>query len=225
MQKCQVLCCETCLEMAGSIRGPERRIVLVGGTRNGKSVTGDTILGRKVFQLQKPFWSVTEACQKEEAQLKGRKVVVVDMPGFFHYYHPDKATAAEVRRCVKFCSLGPHVILHVMDPSGSFQEMYVAQQIEENFGLKAKDYMIILFPFKDSLEGQSIENFISSRNKKAKKYIAERGNRCLAFNKAEGEEREAQVAELMAMIDAVVEMNRCAPCYTEDMNVKKRYNF
>ncbi|KAG8127239.1 hypothetical protein E2320_014165 [Naja naja] len=226
-KKSRVSCGATGLDIAGSIPEPERRIVLVGTTRSGKSATGNTVLGSKVFQSGGPFRSTT-ACQKEEAQLKGRKVVVVDTPGFFHYCRPEMEVAAQVSKGVKFCCPGPHVILHVMYPLGSSQEeMKVAQQIEEMFGLKAKDYTIILFTFKDELEGPSIENLISSRNAKVKKYIAECGYRYLFFNnKAEGGEREAQVTELMIMIDALVETNRNSPCYTEDMmNFNKRHNF
>ncbi|XP_060539195.1 uncharacterized protein LOC117657948 [Pantherophis guttatus] len=227
-EKSRVLCCATCLEMAGSIRGPERRIVLVGKWGNGKSATGNTILGSKIFAFGLSSRSVTQTCQKEETQMKGRKVVVVDTPGFFHTYRPDKDTAAEVSKCVKFCCPGPHVILHVADPLRfSQEETDVAQQVKEIFGLKAKDYTILLFTCKDGLEGRSLENFISSRDKKVKEYIAECGNRCLAFNnEAEGVEREAQVAEMMTMIDDLVEKNRYAPCYTEDMmKVNKRHDF
>ncbi|KAG8147267.1 hypothetical protein E2320_000035 [Naja naja] len=217
--KSWVLCCATCLEMAGSLQGPEWRIVLVGNTGSGISVMGNTILGSKVFKSGWALWSVTEACQKEEAQLKGRKVVVVDTPGFFHTRRPQKDAAAEVSKCMKFCSLGPHVILHVMHPFRCSQkEMKMAQQIKEIFGLKAKDYTIILFTQKDDRKVESLEKLISSRDKILKEYIAECGNRCLAFNnKAKGAEREAQVAELMTMIDDLVETNSYAPCYTEDM--------
>uniref|UniRef100_A0A8C6VBI5 AIG1-type G domain-containing protein n=1 Tax=Naja naja TaxID=35670 RepID=A0A8C6VBI5_NAJNA len=201
------------------VAGPERRIVLVGKTISGKSVTGNTILGSKVFESGWSPFSITAACQKEEAQLKGRKVVVVDTPGYFYTHCADEDIAAELRRCIKFCSPGPHVILHVMHPFvSSHKETDVVQLIKEIFGRNAMDYMIILFTHKDSQGGRSLEKLISSRNKKVKEHIAECGNRCLAFNnKAEGEEREAQVAELMTMIDALVERNSDAPCYTEDM--------
>ncbi|KAG8127244.1 hypothetical protein E2320_014172 [Naja naja] len=218
-KKSRVSCGATGLDMAGSIQGPERRIVLVGKTISGKSVTGNTILGSKVFESGWSPFSITAACQKEEAQLKGRKVVVVDTPGYFYTHCADEDIAAELRRCIKFCSPGPHVILHVMHPFvSSHKETDVVQLIKEIFGRNAMDYMIILFTHKDSQGGRSLEKLISSRNKKVKEHIAECGNRCLAFNnKAEGEEREAQVAELMTMIDALVERNSDAPCYTEDM--------
>ncbi|KAG8127295.1 hypothetical protein E2320_014222 [Naja naja] len=222
-EKSRVLCCATCLEMAGSIQGPERRIVLVGRSRNGISATGNTILGSKVFEFEGPgFGAVTQACQKEEAQLKDRKVVVVDTPGFFHSSRPQEDIVAEVSKCVNFYSPGPQVILHVMHPSCFFEdEIFVAQQIKEIFGLKAKDYTILLFTHKEYLEVESLE-YIVSFDENLKGLNAECGNRYLAFdNNAEGAKQEAQVAELMTMIDDLVRKNRYAPCYTEDMmNVK-----
>ncbi|XP_029141140.1 GTPase IMAP family member 5-like [Protobothrops mucrosquamatus] len=169
---------------------------------------------------------ITKVYQKEDTQLNGRKVVVVDTPDFFDFSCPQKDIAAEVRNCVKLCSPGPHVILHVIRPGRFSREEEVAQLIKEIFGLQAKRYIILLFTRKEELEGTSLKNFISVHYGN-KEYVAGCGNRCLAFNnKAEGAEREAQVAELMTMIDRLVETNGDAPYYTEEMmKFNKRHKF
>ncbi|KAM3820983.1 GTPase IMAP family member 9-like [Vipera latastei] len=209
-------------EMAGSIQGPERRIVLVGKTGNGKSATGNTILGAEIFQYGMSSKSVTETCQKEETWSNGRKIVVVDTPGFFDTEVPAKETAAEVKKCVSMCVPGPHVILQVMRPGRfSQEEKDVAELISGIFSLNAKNYMITLFTRKDDLEGQSLEEFLSKGDAALRAQLAQCGNHYLAFNnKAKGKEREEQMAELMTMIDELVEKNKGVNYYTEAMMKK-----
>ncbi|XP_057859562.1 immune-associated nucleotide-binding protein 11-like [Cryptomeria japonica] len=58
-----------------------RTLVLMGRTGNGKSSTGNSIVGRNVFKTGFSFTSVTKECQLEQTTLKdGRIINVIDTP-------------------------------------------------------------------------------------------------------------------------------------------------
>ncbi|KAG8127238.1 hypothetical protein E2320_014163, partial [Naja naja] len=227
-EKSQVLCCAMCLQMAGGIRGPERRIVLMGISGHGKSATGNTILGSHIFECR----SGTKVCQKEETWLKGRKIVVVDTPGLvdsLFYVDKHKHTPAmwnpvlyvhyimsEITKFVSFCSPGPHVILWVINPFCFIWEE-VAKMIKCAFSHKDKNYLIFVITHKEELGGKALEEFLSEGDSFLRDEVFQCENRVLVFdNKAEGEEREAQVGQLMTRIDDLVQKNGDAPYYTED---------
>jgi len=187
-----------------------RNIVLVGRAGNGKSATGNSLIGQKVFESDETH----AKCQAhEDVTGDNHTINVINTPGLSDLGESAKFISREIVRCLTLAEGGIHAVVWVLSAKTQIEEMSTLGILYALFGSEIAAYVIIVFTGGDVLEeeGVTLDEFLGREDCPpfVKDVLKMFGNRKVLFdNKTHDEGKKAeQVNKILSLVDEIKRKN------------------
>ncbi|CAA7033289.1 unnamed protein product [Microthlaspi erraticum] len=202
----------------GSQQRPARTLVLLGCSGNGKSATGNSILGRDAFESKGRAAAVTKECVLQNVRrANGQIINVIDTPGLFSLLPSNEATIREILKCSRLAKEGINAVLMVLSLRNRLteEEKSALLVLKILFGSDIVDYMILVFTNEDSLDDNSdtMKDYLEECPD-FKEILTACNNRMVLFDnrpKADKNKKAEQVQELLSLVEEVMRKNNNKP--------------
>ncbi|CAA7033274.1 unnamed protein product [Microthlaspi erraticum] len=207
----------------------ERTLVLVGRTGNGKSATGNSILGETKFLSKARGRFITKECKLHKSERpNGLTINVIDTPGLFSASSTTDFTIREIVRCLRLAQNGIDAVLLVFSVRNRLteEEQSTLRTLKILFGSQIVDYMIVVFTNGDAFDdGDTLDDYLEDCPE-FQEILKECDDRKVLFDNRRNIsefKKEKQVQELLNLVEQISRKNN-GKSYMADLTLELKEN-